>query len=923
MNKPSTCRATFAAVIVSLLLAGCGGDTPEQLIASARDYLAKNDVKAAVIQLKTALQKADSAEARFLLGKALLAGGDPVAASVELRKASAQKHPDAAVVPLLARAMVEQRQDKALIEQYASIDLAEPAAVAELKTSLALAHARQGDRERSSAALQSALAAVPDHVPARLLQARWLVAERDIDGALALVDAALARAPNDHDAWQLKGDLLAHDKRDVAGAAQAYQKASTIDKASVGAHSGIVSLALARKDFDAAAQQVAEMKKVLAGHPQTQYLEAQLAFARGDYKAAKELAAQLLAKAPEHPHFLQLAGAAEFQTRSLLQAQALLQKALQVSPDLRPARLLLSQTYLRSGQPAKTLATLQPLLQRDGGDAEALSLAGEAHLQTGDVQKAEASFKQVAKLNPDDPKSRTALALVKLTKGDAGGAFGELEDIAAADRGSSVDLALISAHLRRGEFDAALKAIETLERKQPDKPLAAYLRGIARLGQRQLDAARQSFEQALKVDPVYFPALARLAQLDLANNKPEKAQQRFEQLLKTDPGNVDALLAMAQLRARAGASSDEVAALLANAVKLNPSVPAPRLQLIAHHIAAKRFDLAVAAAQEAVAAMPTNPQLLDALGQAQLASGDFHQAIASFNKLSALRPESPLGHLRSADAHLAAKDVDSARQSIERALAATPGSLEVQRRLVALELAAGRPAQALSVARDVQKQHPKSGAGRLLEGEVEASRGNWNEAAAAYRASLKQQEATLTATKLHAALARAGKQAEAASFAQKWSNDHPKDGVFLGYLGDVALAKQDYAPAEAKYLAVLKLQPDDARALNNVAWIKVKLNSPGALPYAEKANALRPRQPAVMDTLALALVADNRVDEALALLKQAIAIEPANHTVRLTLAQVLVKAGQKSLAKAELEQLRAVGEKFSGHREVAKLLETL
>ncbi len=77
-----------------LALAACSGEKPEAMLASARDYMAKNDLKSAVIQVKNALQEnPDLAEARYLLGLALLRGGDAVGAETELRKAMALKYP--------------------------------------------------------------------------------------------------------------------------------------------------------------------------------------------------------------------------------------------------------------------------------------------------------------------------------------------------------------------------------------------------------------------------------------------------------------------------------------------------------------------------------------------------------------------------------------------------------------------------------------------------------------------------------------------------------------------------------------------------------------------------------------------------------------------------------------------------------------
>ena len=59
--------AGTAALLVALLVtASCSDNDPEKPLASAREYLQKNDVKSATIQVKNALQiKPDLAEARF------------------------------------------------------------------------------------------------------------------------------------------------------------------------------------------------------------------------------------------------------------------------------------------------------------------------------------------------------------------------------------------------------------------------------------------------------------------------------------------------------------------------------------------------------------------------------------------------------------------------------------------------------------------------------------------------------------------------------------------------------------------------------------------------------------------------------------------------------------------------------------------
>ncbi len=72
-------------LLIALALAGCSDESPEKRIASAKEYLQKNDTKSAVIEIKNALQKnPDLGEARYLLGSTLLKEGNVVAAEVEL-----------------------------------------------------------------------------------------------------------------------------------------------------------------------------------------------------------------------------------------------------------------------------------------------------------------------------------------------------------------------------------------------------------------------------------------------------------------------------------------------------------------------------------------------------------------------------------------------------------------------------------------------------------------------------------------------------------------------------------------------------------------------------------------------------------------------------------------------------------------------
>ena len=922
MNAYISCLAR-CVIAASGLLSGCAEDTPADLIQSARNYIAKNEGGAAIIQLKTALQKKpDSPEARLLLGRALLDSGDAVSAEVELRKALALKQSDSSVLPALARALNQLDQSQKLIQSYAAVALDQPAAAADLKTSIAIAYAKQGKRKERDAALDSALASVPDYGPARRFQARLKADERDFDGALQMLDRILTKAPDDYEAWQLKGDLLFYVKGDAAAAQDAHSRALAVRKDFLPAHSSKILILLTQKDLPAAKARIDELKKIAPNRLQTKYLEGEFAFLTQDYKTARELAQQILKVVPDDLKALRLAGAVEYQIGSPLQAATFLNKALKAA-DHAPTRKLLAQTHLRTGDMVKVLETLAPLLDATDPDAETLSLAAQAHLQTGDIEKAQAFFGRAAASNPGDIRSRTALALTEFLKGNVDLGYSQLQQLASSDNGTFADMALISAYFRQGKLDAAMTAIDALEKKQPGKPIAADLRGRVQLARKDFAGARQSFEKALKADPLYFPVVAKLAGLDLADKKPEQARQRFEALLKVDPGNVQVLLALAQLKGETGGSTEEVAGLLREAVRLNPTVASPRLLLIDHYVNAKNMKAALVAAQEGVAARPDNAELLDTLGRVQVAVGDSNQALSSFNRLAELRPKSPLPLLRLADVYLSMKNTDAARRSLKQALAVSPNLLAAQRGLVVLEMNAGRPKDALAVAKSVQGAPGQEAVGPMLVGDVEAAQKEWVGAAAAYRTSLKLAPGSELAMKLHAVLISGAKATEADKFATGWAEDHPQDAAFRQYLGDRALSQVNYPLAESHYLAVVRLQPENAVAFNNLAWLAAQLKKPAALGYAEKANALKPEQPAFMDTLAMILANSNQVGKAIEIEKRAVALQPQYPTFRLSLARLYIQSGDKLRAKVELDQLAKLGDKFPGQAEVSKLLETL
>ncbi len=912
--------AALLSGLMALTLAGCGSKSSDELIAAAKQHRADGQFKSAVIELKNALQAdPQSAEARFQLGLALLDSGDAAGAEVELERALALKHSAQLVAPPLARAMLAGGKYGEVVSRMGSMRFKDLKVAAEVETLIGealLADKRYADAGESAALAQRHLAG---YGPALRLQARVLTISGKSPEAVKLLETHVASAPKDAESLRLLGELTLVATGDRQAAMRAFKAAAEARPELIEAYETMIALHLLENDLEAAQRALEAARKAKPHDPRVRYFDAQLAFARGDYAATREHLAPLLQAASNDLNLLRLAGAAELKLGALSKAEHYLNLALSRAPAVLELRRLLGEVYIRLGQGSKALEVLAPTLTPTSPDAQALALGGQAAMLVGDKARSLQYFERALKLSPDDTVLRASVSVARMAAGKGAMALDDMRRIAAGDKSTAVDMALITALWQRRDFAGALTAVDALDAKQPDSPVGPNLRGQIQLRQKEPAQARKSFELALSRDPGFVPAAVLLADLDLDDGQPGAARERLEAIIKRDSRNMMAHLALVRLVQRSGGSKDEVMRLLGAAVAADAAAEAPRLALVDFLLSGGEFKTAVSSAQSAVAALPLSTELPLKLGQAQLLAGDLRQAIGTFGKLTQQRPDLVRGHLGQAEALFAAKQYDEAWRSLQRAAQVDANSVVMQRMQVAVALAQQRPESALEVARKVIAQRPGDAEGHLLAGDVELSRKNAGAAIASYRKATTLAGPGSAPIKLHRTLLLAKKSADATQFADSWMGSHTRDMAFAMYLGDSALANGDLASAERRYRGVLAQQAKHSMALNNLAWLLARQNKPGAVAMARKAVALAPGQATYLDTLATALSSEKQHREAIEVIKKLVADNPDQPAYRLNLARIQLSAGDKSSARAELERLKRLGSGFAGQDEVKRL----
>jgi predicted Zn-dependent protease len=134
---------------------------------------------------------------------------------------------------------------------------------------------------------------------------------------------------------------------------------------------------------------------------------------------------------------------------------------------------------------------------------------------------------------------------------------------------------------------------------------------------------------------------------------------------------------------------------------------------------------------------------------------------------------------------------------------------------------------------------------------------------------------------------------------------HPGDEQARLFVGEQAMKAKDFAKASSNFRMLVGAHPNDPFLLNNLAWSLAATNDPQALPIAEKAGALAPDNPSILDTLGWLLVEQGDADRGLTLIEKANRAAPDQMEIRLHLAKAQLKKGRPDAARATLQSVVA------------------
>lgn len=899
--KRTSVAVISGAVLLMLGLGGCNRiQSSDHLLAEAKQYQQKGDNKAAIIQLKNALQKdPNSKEARYLLGKLYVETGDAVSAEKELDKAVSLGMDAATVLPSLAKTLLLKGEFQKVLDKTAQ----DPRATtdADFASIRGDALLSLGKFSEAKAAYEYALKAQADYPDAMLGLAKHAYASKDLETANQFAEQTISKHPKDARAWLFKGDLM-RIQNHLDAALAAYTETIKIQPENITALIVRANLEIGMKKFQEAQKDIDATKKISPSSVLAIYTQALLDFYQGKHKNSLESLQQVLHLAPEYLPAILLSGAVEYAQGSVQQAEQHLRKFLGRNPDNPYARKLLAATLLKTGQAEKALPEIEAALKITPEDSQLLAMAGEANILAKNFVKAAEYFEKASTLTPDAAEYRTALGMTKLGLGDTDHAIADLEKATNLNEKSpKAGVLLIMTHVQQKEYDKALAVAARLEKEQSSNPLIPNLKGGIYLYKKDNANARTNFEKAVSIQPTFFPAIANLARMDVKENKPEAAKKRLEALLEKDKKNLPAMTALASL-AVARNNNEEAKAWLERAYNDNPDALQPTQLLAAQYLKMGEKQKALTLVKKAQTTNQKSPEFMALLARTQMSVEDKAGALDSYGRLAAMLPESPAAQLQVATIQLAMGDDAGAMDNAKKALRLDAKFADAQLILASLLVKKSQFDEALNIARQIQKQNDKSPSGYVMEGDIFLAQKKPVPAVKSYEFAQKINPQSPIIAKIHSALLQDGKAKEADTKITQWLKEHPEDNATRLYLGMRYLqdSKSRLAAIE-QFQEILKTEPKNPVVLNNLAWAYGEEKDKRALEYAEKALQIAPNNAGVMDTAGWLYAEQGNTAKALSLLQKASAIVPDAQEIRYHLALTLAKSGDKQKARKELE----------------------
>ncbi len=920
-------------VLLAFNGASCLADGPdlagtyyERALAQYRN----NNVKGAIIELKNAVQQNRGyLAAQILLAEAYLKDKNLVAAEVALSQADKLGADPALLVTTRAQLYLYQLKYGLVLKEILPERF-----VAAVRPDLHIyrghAYLQLNQLARALAEYDSAAQLDGGRVEPIIGRANVLLHLGNLQGAMKAAEQAAAMQPESADSFYILG-AINHAQGALQEALVRYGQALAADADHLDARIARAGVLI---DLHRDEEAEVDLRSVRTTYPfsaKAAYLDAVVLARNGRETEAKEAltaAAEALdAIQPEfltkHEQSLLLMGLVNYSLKRFETAVHYLELYIRDYPLQPGPYKLLASILLDQGEYERVISLLNPALAYAPRDYRLLVLLARAYMHSGQHDRANALLEKAAGLEIRESGFHTELGLSRLILGQDDLALKELETELKTDPGNaSAGIPLVLLYMSRGHTEQALRVAKDLQSRDPENLTLLNLLGRVQVRAGQRSEARNSFLEAIAIDPAFAAAQVNLSKLDVLEDKSDIAVQRMTKLIEQSPNSADLPYELATIYQSVN-DFDSAAKWLQQALKVDGQFVAAKLALIELRLRSGHHAEALRLAQQASAQERDSPQVSELLARSFLANGNKGKAAGVLRVMSRSAGFDGKQLLRIAQGQIAAADHEGAIKSLKNAVAGNPYYVPARVALAEAELQFGEIQFARNQAEFLRDRFPDGAAGFRLLGDVAAREGKWSEAVAYYRNAFDREGNGFLLMRLYEALKRTGDDKNAVQLLEKWVAENDRHTAPVLALAEEYTRLGRLQEARQYYEQLLARFGKRSDIMNNLAYIYFKLGDERALSYAREAHELAPDQPGANDTLGWILVSQGQAEQGLHYLRNAHARLSSDPEIRYHIAVALYRLGRGDEALTELQEALQHDGPFPGRNDALQLMEEL
>lgn len=214
-------------------------------------------------------------------------------------------------------------------------------------------------------------------------------------------------------------------------------------------------------------------------------------------------------------------------------------------------RLRRANSAVRERRFAEALPILREVLAEDPSNAFARLVLGSAHSGMGQPAQAIEQYRKYVELVPTSSYAHLWIAICYLNLGDRDGALREADAALALDaRFTDARVLRAGVLAARSQYETAIAELRSAVATDPGKPAIRLdlAKVLAEAGQPA--EARRTYDELLREQPDFAPALIGLAALQASSGELEGAAQGLRRALDLDPRQLNARFNLAQVLER-------------------------------------------------------------------------------------------------------------------------------------------------------------------------------------------------------------------------------------------------------------------------------------------------------------------------------------------------------------------------------------